>query len=1135
MALKFSREDRRFVFICLAVAAAGTAVGLRYFSHAFPEASLQLTFSRPQASQIARQILETELNVAPSVLSVGRSSGWREASRFDVDDTAKVYLERTLGLDRANALYGREARVWRWDYRWFRSGEKEEWRASVTPAGDFVSFEHLLPEGAPGKSVSREAARREALSYLKRRGLAEDSVDLIEASPRTLPARVDWTLVFERRGFSMGEATVRYRVAVSGNVVSAYSEFVKVPEKWKREYARLRSANETASNVDMVFLLLTVLAMIGLLVQKMLRHDVPWKLAAGFAAAAFVLALFSLSNSLSVSAFEYDTASPYTGFMVKQLVQVLLGSIGQAALIAVVVAAGEPVFRERFPGHLSAAGAFSSRGLRTRSAMRGIVLGYAMTAFFLAYQILFYLGADRLGAWAPAEVPYDDILNTSFPWATVLFMGFFPAVSEEFISRIFSISFLDKLTGSRWIALLVPAFIWGFGHSAYPNQPFYIRGVEVGLAGILVGLVFRRFGIVPILVWHFTVDATYTALLLIRSGNLYYVVSGSLAAGALLIPLLFCLWSYRRRGGFEPEEGLRNGDLGFVPAPEAVPESAVETLPAPRLPQRTGRFFAGIVAAGAILFLLPADPPGSEISDRIGRAGALSIAKRFLHANGASTDKFKTAVYTAAGFAHEGEMEEASPEETAKFASQSDDAVHYVLKEGGRDSFRRLSRDFLPTGLWAVRFVEPGEKSEWKLLIDASRGRVAAFAHPAEENAVASPPPSLDRARARAIAAAQSLGYPSARYSVVDAGTVERPRRTDTRIVLEARVAGCGLARPRLIAVFHGGSLCALYPALKLPEEYLRARDAEGPFYWTGVAAKLIAAGILVGAVLLTLFLELRRNALRVRRLLFPGAILALLSGLEAANGWPQIWRQYRTTMPVSLFEISVTVGFLVRIIGAALMAFVAFSVFEVALPGWRKSLRLPGAAARAFPRAALSVLGLLEAARFKQYLATRYAPAFAVGAGLPDSLNSLFPAASILYSTLTRILLLAGIAAAFSLVVGSQRFGKRRTILAGGALALLLALPISARSLPEAVWPTLATLVVAGFTLAAIVNLLGKDPLAWLFFGLFAFAGKGALELVDQSAAADRAEGIVALGLVAFLSLLLAAAGRQGSPPLER
>jgi len=77
-------------------------------------------------------------------------------------------------------------------------------------------------------------------------------------------------------------------------------------------------------------------------------------------------------------------------------------------------------------------------------------------------------------------------------------------------------------------AVVLSSFIWGFAHSNYPNQPYFIRGIEVGMSGLLVSVVMLRWGILAALVWHYTVDAFYTALLLLRSGSPYFVVSGSI-------------------------------------------------------------------------------------------------------------------------------------------------------------------------------------------------------------------------------------------------------------------------------------------------------------------------------------------------------------------------------------------------------------------------------------------------------------------------------------------------------------------------------------------------------------------------------------------------------------------------------
>src|SRR5690242_7295041 len=86
-----------------------------------------------------------------------------------------------------------------------------------------------------------------------------------------------------------------------------------------------------------------------------------------------------------------------------------------------------------------------------------------------------------------------------------------------------------------------------------------------------------RWGILPTLVWHYSVDAMYSAMLLLRSQSLYYRLSGAASAGVVLLPVAVALIAYWRKGGFEPETGLRNGDeapLAEEPAQAPAEESA---------------------------------------------------------------------------------------------------------------------------------------------------------------------------------------------------------------------------------------------------------------------------------------------------------------------------------------------------------------------------------------------------------------------------------------------------------------------------------------------------------------------------------------------------------------------------------
>src|SRR5205814_10098079 len=145
--------------------------------------------------------------------------------------------------------------------------------------------------------------------------------------------------------------------------------------------------------------------------------------------------------------------------------------------------------------------------------------------------------------------------------------------------RRFAIPFLSKLVKSTLVALVLAGFIWGFGHSNYPQQPFYIRGVEVGIGGIALGIVMLRWGILPTLVWHYSVDAMYSAMLLLRSQNLYLKWSGATAAGIVVLPVIAALVMYWRRGGFESEAGLLNRDeAAAAEAPEMAEEAAAATV-----------------------------------------------------------------------------------------------------------------------------------------------------------------------------------------------------------------------------------------------------------------------------------------------------------------------------------------------------------------------------------------------------------------------------------------------------------------------------------------------------------------------------------------------------------------------------
>jgi len=146
-------SDYRFILICAALLAATTWFSVRNFYRAFPEASIDFKVSRGDARNIAARFLSDQGH---------RLEGYRDAAQFTYDEQAKTFLEREVGLERANRIMGTRVRLWRWAYRWFRPLQKEEYNVEITPRGQLAGFAHVLPEDAARPAATTNGINKAA-------------------------------------------------------------------------------------------------------------------------------------------------------------------------------------------------------------------------------------------------------------------------------------------------------------------------------------------------------------------------------------------------------------------------------------------------------------------------------------------------------------------------------------------------------------------------------------------------------------------------------------------------------------------------------------------------------------------------------------------------------------------------------------------------------------------------------------------------------------------------------------------------------------------------------------------------------------------------------------------------------------
>lgn len=1029
MPIKLTSKEYRIIAAVVVMAGISLAIGVKYFWRAFPEASIEFRVTRDDSEPIAQHFL------------AGRGfqlQGYHHAAIFAYDDEAKVYLERTQGLERMNDLTHGPIRLWRWTHRWFKPQQKEEYRVDVTPTGEVVGFDHVIEEKTAGANLDSSAARTLAEGFLRdvmKRDL--NDLEFVESSSHKRPARTDHSFTWNVKSAKIGDGSLRIQVEVDGDQVAGYREFVKIPDQWTRDYAKLRSRNDSAQVVDQLFMLLLAVAMVVTLILRIRDRDVPVRMALGFALVGTVLYFLGQMNNFSLEEFGYQTTSPYSSFLAGYFLQSVFSALGVGAFVFFLVAASEPVYREAFPGLQSLRRTFTWNGLRSKSFFIANVVGVGLTFFFFAYQTIFYLIANKLGAWAPSDVNYSDLLNTRFPWVWVLFIGFLPAVFEEMMFRAFAIPYLRRLLRALPLAVVLAAFIWGFGHAAYPNQPFFIRGLEVGLGGIVIGIIMLRFGIVTTMIWHYSVDALYTAFLLLRSHNHYLMASGGVTAGIMLVPLILALIVYLKTGTFSQEEPLTNASVGLSRVPREAPASVISGSLTYRPLSNSRLILAGgliVVFIGVSMIKVYRFGEGVKLTTT--RQDAYRLADDFLKARHVDPSSFHRV----------GWLDENADPMT----------IRYLLERRSVEETDRIYRQATRMLLWEVRYFKPLEKEEHNVFVDADGARVFAYQHELDEDAPGASL-SIDEARSLAEKEVGLEGYQLTSFDLQDSRGEKRKAREDYTFVWQAKPGdprNVDEARYRLQVEIAGDQVVGFSRFFKLPDDWVRQREATKlstlALY---IAPFLLLVGLVAGGIFI-LVQKLKSGEIFWGPAGKISVALAFIVFLGELNAFSTLDRVYPTSIPLSSYHLILAVFGLILPLLAGLGAWLAVGLATSLYPNacrifngsdrrtWRRDALVAMMVALA-AGAAIGQIGGFIANRFHAYVPVDIDI-------LPTSFDSSFPAVSFLIRGLTSCLLKT---AAVALVIYLVRAAvvRRKWWLGVATLLLLISLgPPGAHSLRE-------------------------------------------------------------------------------------
>jgi membrane protease YdiL (CAAX protease family) len=934
---RLSASDKRILLLWIVCGVVGALFAHRYFFRAFPEAAVDFRVSRSEAQARAKQF----------VAGLGEDlSGYQSTIVFDVDDNAKTYLERGLGLQQANHLMASEVSIWYWNVRFFRPQQEEEFQVRVSPAGTIVGYGHKMEEARAAKSDTRDEALAAAQLFAQSKlGMALNEWEFLpaEANSQTRPNRVDWSFTWERKGFKAKEAPYRLQVGLQGDHIGDSRQFLQVPEAWTRDYEHLRSTNVFYNQIALIpygFLLGGAL-WLGIVLAR--QGKTSWGAAFKIGVVVAILYFLMQLNDWGSVRAGYDTHFTYASFVLHSLFTMLLAAVATALTVSLVLPGGEPLYREAQPSRLRLTKAFSLRGIRSKEFFCACVVGISLAAAHIGFIVAFYMIGSRFGVWAPQDLSYSDVVNTSFPWIAGVAIGVLAATSEEFLFRLFAIPFLHKLTGSRVLAIILPAFFWSFLHSAYPQEPGYIRGIEVGLIGIVAGLVMLRWGIVATLIWHYTVDASLVGLLLIRSDNFYFKISGIVVGLAAAAPLLFSGVLYLARGRFENVEDLLNQ---AEPAPtitlarEVTPDQPTTSVRRyEALGAGTLLFLAVCVLVGGFLALrLKREHIGDYLKVSADRVSATAQADQVMRGHGLDPNGYRKA---------------------AQLLDTTDPVTNEFLRRRMTVAeINEIYSDRVPGALWRVRYFRDSQPEEFAVTLKPD-GSLHGFWHTRAE---AGKGANLSKEEAQAIAEkflVENEKINLSDWKGVEADSDKRHNRTDHLLAWQQNApldplnpAGkdsADHAYVRMSLRVLGDEPVDYRTYIKIPEEFERRQEEQTVARILATVGQICVLLGLAVSVLVFFFKRFRdpsAGTVPWRRFFLWG--LAGLGGFLLSfffgRGIPALLAQYKTAMPLRLYLGTVSVG--IFLIGAFVLgliivlfglawSFAARAFGQEQLPGW--------------------------------------------------------------------------------------------------------------------------------------------------------------------------------------------------------
>jgi len=901
-----------------------TILAFYFFPQTFPLINLDITMDLKEAQKKAASIAQMH-NIGPAE--------YQSAATFATDTAAKTFIELEAGgTKKFIKIMKKELYIpYTWRVRHFKEFEKHESVIIFTPDGRPYGFVESLSENEPGAQLTQKNAQNIAESIAQEQWNVDLSLyTLIEATNQTQPSkRLDHTFVYEMKNKTIGEGFYRLTVQVSGDKVTQLMRSIKVPESFNRRYEHMRSTNNALAWGASIFMfILYILFGCGIGLYILSKHRwLIWKPA--FICGTFVAAMTTIAsiNGLPFLWLHYNTAQSAQGFLIQQLILFSILFFTQALLISFLIMIAESLTRRAFDYHPQLWRSWNINAASSYTILGRTLGGYFMIGFNIAFVVLCYFITTRFFKWwMPSDLLFDpNVLATYAPWFSPLALSLNAGVMEECLFRAIPLAGAallgNKFGNKRWwiiATLIVQALIFGAAHANYPTQPAYARIIELFIPSIIWGIIYLYYGLIPIIIMHFTYDVIWFALPIFISTAPGALLYKFLIIFFSLIPLLVVLYARFKNGKWNVFS-YHYKNSAWQPPIEQKQEIHRPSIEITEISTKTKKIilFCGVI--GFVVWLLTTPFSHDGITIQIDKQTAINQAQAVLTEKNISLDdKWQTLALIVPHY------------------TLMPQAVQHVFiwQEGKKDIYSQFLGNYLQPAHWMIRYAQfsgdiVARAQEYKLMFFSSS--LFRYNHQLPES---TPGKELTQQESRLIAHKALHDYyhlDHKNLTEVSAQEIKHPHRKDWLFVFaNTHDYPLSQGQARINIYIAGDEIVDVTQTIHVPEEWERQYIHKEQMLTIFMAIFIILFIIL----LLWMLFQTRKNnyhhliSFNKKLFFILSFVLITLSFIQFINTWPSIIGSFNTRMPVLtqiIFAISNTILFSCLLKSIAIAAFITY------------------------------------------------------------------------------------------------------------------------------------------------------------------------------------------------------------------